>query len=257
MTFPPEGTSMSASRFRSLPSKLFFAAVLVLPITSPAQSDSNAFRSNYVVSMQELRMAGKGHAAFDKASRLLEKGDTTGSLPYLEKAIAQYPEHYLAYYDLGVAHLRLGHTADAEQAFQKAIDLTRGNFAPPQFGLGAILCQKAEFTQAEALLQRAVDREPGSPIGKYYLGWAQFGLNRLIEAERSLEQALLRNANFAPAYLLLTKIHVRLHNLPVASKDLESYLKLEPRNEQARSLADGIHREMDRQTATMVPTTQP
>src|ERR1700730_6018544 len=143
MTFPPEGTSMDAYRFRSLPRKLFFAAVLVSPISSLAQSASKAFRSNYVVSVQDLKMAGKGREAFDKGSRLLENGDTTGSLPYLEKAIAQYPDHYLAYYDLGVAHSRLGHTADAEQAFQKAIDLTKGNFALPHFGLGDVLCHNA------------------------------------------------------------------------------------------------------------------
>jgi len=257
MTFPPEGTSMHASRFRSLRSKLFFAALLASPITSLAQSDSIAIRSNYVVSVQELRMAGKGHAAFERGSRLLEKGDNAGSLPFLEKAIAQFPDHYLAYYNLGVAHSRLGHMADAEQAFQKAIDITKGTFALPQFALGGILCQRAEFTQAEALLQRAVDLEPGSPIGKYYLGWAQFGLNRLIEAERSLDQALRRSENFAQAYLLLTRIHLRQLNLPAAVKDLESYLKLEPRNEQARGLAEQLHRQMERQSAAMVATAQP
>jgi Tfp pilus assembly protein PilF len=257
MTFPPEGTSMDASRFSSMRRKLFLAALLASPITSQAQSGSIAIRNNYSVSVQELRMAGKGHAAFEKGSRLLEKGDATASLPYLEKAIAEFPDHYLAYYDLGVAHTRLGHTADAEQAFQKAIDITKGTFALPQFALGAILCQKAEFTQAEALLQRAVDLEPGSPIGKYYLGWAQFGLNRLIEAERSLEQALLRDTNFAEAYLLLAKIHVHQRNLPAASRDLESYLKLEPRNEQVRNLAEQIHRQMERQSDAMVATAQP
>jgi Tfp pilus assembly protein PilF len=257
MTFPPEGTSMNALRFTSLRCKLILSVVLASPITSLAQSDSQAIKSNYVVSVQELRMAGKGHEAFDKGSRMLEKGDATGSLPYLEKAIAQYPDHYLAYYDLGVAHSRLGHLADAEEAFQKAIDLSKGKFVPPQFGLAGILCQKAEFTQAEALLQRAVDADPGSPVGKYYLGWAQLGLNRLIEAERSLEQALLRNANFAQAYLLLVKIHVRQRNLPAAGKDLESYLKIEPRDERARSLSEQIHREMGRQSAAMVAVAQP
>src|SRR5260370_989972 len=148
MTFPPEGTSMHASRFRSLRSKLFFAALLASPITSLAQSDSIAIRSNYVVSVQELRMAGKGHAYFERASRLLE-------------------------------------------------------------------------------------------------------------AERSLDQALRRSENFAQAYLLLTRIHLRQLNLPAAVKDLESYLKLEPRNEQARGLAEQLHRQMERQSAAMVATAQP
>src|SRR6266851_3081539 len=93
MTFPPEGISMRASGFRSLRGKLFFAAVLVSPITSLAQSDSGSLRSNYVVSVQDLKLAGKGRAAFDKGSRLLAKGDTAGSIAYLERAISESPEH--------------------------------------------------------------------------------------------------------------------------------------------------------------------
>src|ERR1700674_2474251 len=252
MTFPPEGTLMSASSFRSLRNKLFFAAVLVSPITSLAQSDSKTLRSNYVVSVQDLKMAGKGHAAFDKGSRLLEKGDTAGSVAYLEHAIAESPEHYKAYYDLGVAHFRLGHLAEAEQAFQKATTLPGGGFAPPQFGLGATLCQKQEFLQAETILQRGVELESGSAIGKYYLAWAQFGLHRLVEAERSAEQALLRNANLAEAYLLLARIHQRQRNMPALAKDLEVYVKVEPHKEFARRWVEKIRQEIAEDAAAAV-----
>jgi tetratricopeptide (TPR) repeat protein len=201
-------------------------------------------------------MAAKGHAAFDKGSKLLEKGDTLGSIPYLEQAVAEYPEHYKAYYDLGVAHFRLAQQTEAEQAFQKAIDLTNGNFAPPQFGLGAILCQKAEFPQALALLERALELEPGSAIGKYYLAWAQFGLNRLLEAEQTLEQALLRNAKLAEAYLLLARVHQRQRNLPAALHDLQSYALVEPRKiEQAKALAEQIKRDVA-QGAAIIATAQ-
>ena len=208
---------MSAPRFRTLGITIFLTAVPILPITSLAQSDSKAFRSNYVVSVQDLKLEGKGRAAFDKGSRLLENGDAAASLVYLVKAIAQAPEHYLAYYDLGVAHFRLGHTADAEQAFQKSIDLTRGAFAPPQFGMGALLCQKQQFVEAETILQRALDLDTDSPIGKYYLGWAQFSGNHVLEAERSLQQALFRDPNFPQARRLLELIQRKLR----ARQDLE------------------------------------
>ena len=249
---------MNASRFRNI----FFIAVLTSSGTSflanicPAQTDASANRSKYLVSVQDLKMAKKGRAAFDKGSQMLDKGDAIGSLPYLQQAIAEYPEHYMAYYDLGVAHFRLAHQAEAEQAFQKAVDLTKGTFAAPQFGLGAILCQKADFSHAEALLQRAVDLDPGSAIGKYYLGLAQFGLNRLIAAERTIEQALLRNANFSQAYLLMARIHQRQHNLPAVLADLESYLRVEPRKDQGRILAEHIKREMAQDTA-VVAAAQP
>ena len=253
-----EQLQMNASRFRNI----FFIAVLTSSSTSflasncPAQTDAYADKSKYLVSVQDLKIAKKGRAAFDKGSQMLDKGDVTGSIPYLEQAIAQNPEHYMAYYDLGVAHFRLAHQTEAEQAFQKAVDLTKGTFAAPQFGLGAILCQKADFSHAEALLQRAVDLDPGSAIGKYYLGLAQFGLNRLVAAERSIEQALLRNANFSQAYLLMARIHQRQHNLPGALADLEAYLRVEPQKDQARILAEHIKREMAQETA-VVAAAQP
>jgi len=241
---------MNASRFpiRShhtlLAATLISHAMLFSASVCRGQASSHAAVGSNLVSVQELKMASKGRAAFDKGSKMLEKGDAAHSIPYLEQAIAQYPEHYMAYYDLGVAHLRLAHQTEAEQAFQKAIELTKGNFAAPQFGLGAILCQKAAFPEAEMLLQRALDLEPGSAVGKYYLAFAQFGLNRLIEAERTVEQALVRNVNLSQAYFLLARIHIRQHNLPAALRDLESYLKLEPHREQVRSLAEQIQREM-------------
>jgi tetratricopeptide (TPR) repeat protein len=242
---------MNASRFPAHSRSVFLATILISPATlfsssvCQSQTDSHAAGNDYVVSVQELKMATKGRAAFDKGSQMLDKGDAAHSIKYLQQAIAQYPEHYMAYYDLGVANFRLAHQAEAEQAFQKAIDLTKGNFALPQFGLGAILCQKAEFLQAEALLQRALELEPGSAVGKYYLGWAQFGLNRLIDAERTIEQALVRNANLSQAYFLLARIHLRQHNFPAALRDLESYLKLEPQKEEVKSLAEKIRRETE------------
>jgi tetratricopeptide (TPR) repeat protein len=210
MTFPPEGTVMNASSFRTTLGSFFFAATLISPAACLAQSDPwPAPRNNYVVSVQDLKMSPKAQKAFDKGSRLLQKGDAAGSLVYLERAIAEYPEHYKAYYDLGVAHFRLGNTAEAEQAFQKSIDLTGGGFAPPQFGMGAILCQKQEFGQAQKVLERGLDVEPGSAVGKYYLGWALFALNHLVEAERNVQQALVRNAKLAEARALLETIHRR------------------------------------------------
>lgn len=241
---------MIASKSNTNSFHFFFAIALISSASLAStrlclgQSAPKAAHNNYMVSVQDLKMDGKSRSAFDKGSQLLDKGETAKSVPYLEQAIAQYPEHYKAYYDLGVAYHRLAHLSEAEQAFQKAIDITKGNFAPPQFGLAAVFCQRAEFTRAEVLLQRAMDLEPGSAVGKYYLAWAQFGLHRLVEAERSLEQALLRNTNFAEAYLLLARVHQHQHNAPAVTRDLEFYVKVEPRKELAKTWAAQIEREM-------------
>jgi tetratricopeptide (TPR) repeat protein len=251
---------MNAPRLRTRVRNSCFIAFLISSATlystsiCLAQSDVNAKQGKYLVSVQDLKMAGKGRAAFNKGSQILDKGDAAASIPYFQQAIAEYPEHYLAYYNLGVAHFKLAHQTEAEQAFQKAIDLTKGNLAAAQVGLGAILCQKSDFSQAATLLQRAVDLDPSSAVGRYYLGLAQFGLNRLIEAERAMEQALLRNANFAQAYLLLAQIHQRQHNLPGMLADLEAYIKIEPGKEQARILAAHIRQGMATEAAVVAAT---
>ena len=247
---------MNAHRFTIL----FMLTVLIFPLTSLAQSESAkntsgsassapaASMGEYVVSVQELKMSGKAHKGFDKGTRLLQKGDAAGSLPFFRQAIAEYPGHYKAYYNLGVAHYRLGHIADAEQAFQKSIDLTGGAYGPSQFAMGMVLCQERDFHQAETVIMRGLDVDPGSATGKYFLGWAQFALNRLVDAEKSVQQALLRKASFAEAYFLLARIHQRQNNSPAVVQDLNAYLKLDPTNPgnvQARALLEKTQQAMN------------
>jgi predicted Zn-dependent protease len=59
----------------------------------------------------------------------------------------------------------------AEQDFQKSIDLTNGGYAPSQFALAMILCEKQEFQQAERLIQRGLAMEPGSAVGNTSWAW--------------------------------------------------------------------------------------
>jgi tetratricopeptide (TPR) repeat protein len=239
---------------------LFLLAVPISPLASLAQSETPkkssvsapaaapGLGSEYVVSVQELKMAGKARKAFDKGARLLLKGDAAGSLPYFQRAIAEFPGHYKAYYDMGIAHYRLGHITDAEKAFQKSIDLTGGAYGPPQFAIGMVLCEEHQFQQAETAIQRGLDVDPGSATGKYFLGWAQLALNRLVDAERSVRQALLRKANFADAYFLLARIHQRQNNSPAVVEDLNAYLKLDPDsrgNAQAKALLEKTQQAME------------
>jgi tetratricopeptide (TPR) repeat protein len=111
-----------------------------------------------------------------------------------------------------------------------------------------ILCQKDEFQQAETVIQRGLELQPGSATGKYFLAWAQYGMNRLLEAERSLQQALLRNANLGEAYFLLARIHQQQNNSPAVVRDLQTYLKLNPQgpnNELTRRLLERTQQQMN------------
>ena len=196
--------------------------------TGLTQSRTATPVNDSVVSVQEMRMSGKAEPAFRKGTELLQKGDSRGSLVYFERAVAQDPGYYRAYHNLGLAQYRLGEKERAEEAFQRAIDLTNGGFAPSQFALAMILFEKRQFRQAEALIQRGLDMDPGSALGKYLLGVVQFALNLLPDAERSAHDALLRSADQAEAHILLAKINER-HGDPYAVQaEVAAYLKLDP-----------------------------
>jgi Tfp pilus assembly protein PilF len=180
-----------------------------------------------VVSVQELEMSGKAESAFKKGTQLLQKGDARGSVTYFKRALAKDPGYYRAYHNLGLAQYRLGEIAQAEEALQRAIDLTNGGFAPSQFVLGMILVEKQQFREAETVIQRGLDMEPGSALGKYFLGLAQFALNQLSDAERSAHDALFRSADQADAHILLAMIHELDHNPYAVEADIAAYLKLQ------------------------------
>jgi tetratricopeptide (TPR) repeat protein len=224
---------MRASRLTSLFASRFICsllvAVLLFPAACLAQSASSVPPINdNVVSVEELRSPGKADKAFEKGVKLLLKENPSGSIAYFDRAIAKDPSYYRAYYDKGLAHFLLGHTAEAEQAFQKTIDLTGGGYAPADFMMGMILCQMQQFRQAETVIQKGLELDPGSALGKVFLGWTQFALNRTAEAERSAQQALFRKANLSEAYFLLAQIHHAKHNSSAVIADLQSYFRLDP-----------------------------
>ena len=185
-------------------------------------------RSDSVVSVQELRGSGKAESAFAKGTRMLQEGDAQGSLAYFQRTLATDPSYYRAYHNLGLANYQLGDTEQAEGNFQKSIELSNGGYAPSQFALAMVLCEKQEFREAERLIQHGLTMEPGSAIGRYFLGVVQFALNRTAEAEKSAQEALWRNANQAEAYILLAKIHERNHNPYAVMAEVAAYLKLDP-----------------------------
>jgi len=207
-------------------------------------------RSDSVVSVQELRVSGKAESAFAKGTRMLQQGDARGSLAYFRGALARDPGYYRAYHNLGLANYQLGDTEQAEGNFQKSIELSNGGYAPSQFALAMMLCEKQEFREAERLIQTGLAMEPDSAIGRYFLGVVQFALNRTAEAEKSAHDALWRDANQAEAYILLAKIHERNHNPHAVMAEVAAYLKLDPHGpleNEASKLLQTARQEIDSQ----------
>jgi tetratricopeptide (TPR) repeat protein len=185
-------------------------------------------RTDYAVSVRELRIPKKARNAFEKGLERLAKNDADGSRTQFVRATTAFPDYYEAYYHIGVADLRLGREEEAAQALQKAIDLSGGRYTWAQFALGLLLCRRGEYAEAETVIRKGLDMDGGPATGHLFLSVALFRLNRLEEAEKSAQEALLRKPGSALAYLVLADVHGRGGEYGMQLHDLNAYLKLEP-----------------------------
>ena len=194
-------------------------------------------RGGYTVSVHDLKVPGKARREFEKGIGRVQKKDLEGGLNHFKEATNAFPNYYEAYYQIGLANLELRRGSDAEQALQRAIDLSGGGYAEPQFALGALLCERQDYSGAERVLRRGIEVDGNSVKGHLLLGQALFGQNRLAEAEKSAQEALLRRQDTPSAYILLANVHIRERQYALGVKELDTYLSMRPdgpTSEQAR-----------------------
>jgi hypothetical protein len=199
----------------------------------------------YTVSVHDLKVPVKARHAFEKGVERLQKKDIEGSLDRFKEATHAFPDYYEAYYQIGLANLELRRGNEAEQALQRAIDLSGGGYADPQFALGALLCDRQEYSEAERVLRRAIEVDANSWKGHLFLGQALFGQNRLEEAEKSAREVLLRRSDVPSVHLLLANIHIRRQEYILGIKDLDTFLSMKPEgpsSDQARAVRDAAER---------------
>ena len=205
--------------------------------------------SGYTVSVRDLKVPGKARHAFEKGLERMAKQDFPGGLGLFKEATDAYPDYYEAYYQTGLADMELRRDDEAEQAFQRSIDLSGGGYAEAQFALGALLCDKQQYAQAETALRHAIDVNANSWKGHLFLGQALFGEGRLGEAEKSVREALLRKPDIASAYIVLANVHIRRHEYILGVQDLDTFLSMKPNgptSEQAKAVREAAQRVVSR-----------
>jgi tetratricopeptide (TPR) repeat protein len=193
-----------------------------------------AERSRYTVSTRELGIPGKARNEYQKGLMCLLKKDMADSLVHFTKAAQAWPEFYEAYYHVGLAETALGHWDEAMRAFQKSIDLSGGRYAWAQMGIAYLFYLQEKAGEAEAVVRRALEIDGSSPDAYVLLGMIQLRSNQPEEAEKSAHEALLRNPNFARAYLVLADAYGRRKEYREELQELDAYLRLDPNGDESK-----------------------
>jgi len=209
---------------------------------------SQAAQSQFTVSVRELKISYKAREEYRKGLESVGKKDWLGGLNHFQKAAKAFPEYYEAYYHLGLAETNLGRLDEAMQAFQKAVDSSGGRYAWADFGIGYVLYLQGKAREAETVVRKGLEVDNHSPDGHVILGMAMLRLDKPDEAEKCAREALLRNPNFAQAYLVLSDAFGKRKNYHEQLQGLETYLKLEPDgavSERARQARETVLKLLD------------
>lgn len=224
-----------ATRRRDLPGQIIPVQIYLRPRERARES----------LGLIDATLVGVPPAAaqlYKEALELARQNKAEEAIDKLRRAIEQHPSFVSAYNELGVQYMRRGKLAEALEALRTAVRLSPYAFVP-RLNYGIALVRQRAFAVAEEELQRAIDRRGDSALAHVYLGRARLGLGKHQEAEAALRRALAlggREANLAHRYL--GALYIERGESAKAIEELETYLRLEPHDKDAKEIREIIRR---------------
>lgn len=162
-----------------------------------------------------------------------QSGDNKRAIEQLREAISLHPEFALALNELGVQYLKLGQADKAAEVLQRAVRITPDAISP-RLNYGIALLEKKNFAEAEAELRHVLKRNDGAATAHLYLGITLIYLRNYNEAEKELQRATSFAApELSIAHYYLGGIYWRSKDYKRAADELETYLKLSPKAQDA------------------------
>jgi tetratricopeptide (TPR) repeat protein len=181
------------------------------------------------ISAHQLSVPHKAHDEFEKGMTLIYlKADYRGAIAQFQLAIRDFPTYYEAYAEEGSAFFQLQDLGHAEEALQKSIDLSAGQYADAMFTMGSILTDTKRYAEAEDVSRRGISVDASSWRGPFELARALTAMKKTEEAEKSAQKSRDLMPDNPPVYLLLANIHIQRKDYPALVRDLDDYLRLAP-----------------------------
>ena len=170
---------------------------------------------------------------YEKASKLINKGDIQKGIEHLEQALFIYPDYLSARNDLGVQYLKLKQFEQAAEQFELTLKLNPKYF-DSKLNLGLVLIEQKKYSEAINRLTEAISVDSARPAAHLWLGTALLQTNELVGAERELTKALtLGGSDFLVAHYYIAHVHLKRGERVAAARELKTYLEQSPNGEQS------------------------
>ena len=195
-----------------------------------------------VLNVDLANVPSRAVAFYQKALEKSEGGKNAEAVEQLKSAIAEYPRFSLALTELGVQYQRLDQLDKAEASLKSALEITPDAFAT-LVNYGIVLVRLKRFAEAETELRLAIKQKDQSAVAHFYLGRALAYLGKFDEAKKELNVSLdLGGNDMKEAHRYLAGVYSALGDKQRAAAELETYLKLAPKSEDAPQIRELIRK---------------
>jgi tetratricopeptide (TPR) repeat protein len=183
--------------------------------------------SNEVVFAQNVPDEAAKH--FEAALKKLRDAKPDEAIAELEKALAIYPDYFLALEKIGYEYLLKGKFAESETAFTRASQVNPKSVAAKS-GLGIAQYKLGKRREAAQTLEESTAVNQSSPNSFLFLGKIYRELKDYARAETNLKKAkeLAKNKLADVHWELALLFYYNLNRPREAADELELYLRAKP-----------------------------
>ena len=160
-------------------------------------------------------------AVMGLARTYLAQGKAEKARPWLELAVHENPQNFLAYYGLSLVARQQKRFEDAQRNLARAIEL-KPNYAPSHQELGVLLVDAQQYAEGLKSLQRAAELGPENVVLANYLGIAYANTGRLKEAIEAYQRTLRMKSDYAPTRLNLVFAYLKLGDRASARREFRT-----------------------------------
>ncbi len=176
---------------------------------------------------------------FAQGVKLARKGDPSGAIEHLQRALAIYPDYIAAHNNLGVQYLKRKQLGQATTQFRLALE-KEPKYFNSIFNLALVMLERQDYPGAIAQLNQSIAIDSTRAGAHMLLGIALQNIGELPGAERALSKALIiGGTNYFVAHYYLAQVYLKSGRNDEAIRALRAYLQEAPKGEfaeEAKSL---------------------
>lgn len=184
--------------------------------------------------------SAENQGLYDRATAASARKDTAGAISLFEQVVANDPQDFVAWAELGTLYFKDEKFPKAEDAYLRALQ-AKPDFLLAMLNLGKLQLAQKKYDIAVDVLTKAVTLDPKSADAQQYLGEAYLGLKKGSKALGPLNEALRLDPNGkADIHLRLAALYNAAGMKDKAALEYEQFLTKRPDYAEKAKLQDYI-----------------